>query len=145
MAWTNRNAFKTTCLSAAAGWMPSRKPVIWYAQGLSGAEPDAQGHAQVVAGSAVLVALVSPAYLASAWCRRELELFVRQTPQLEDGRLSRVINPPAPADTPPDAAARRHLMETVFPLAHHIAQALAALDTGPGTGAAAHPQPKPPA
>lgn len=145
-----------------------RKPVIWYDQRLSGDAAGPEEHAQTLADSAVLVALVSPAYLASGWCRRELELFVHQAPPVEVGRLSRVFPvhlqpeysghlPPALAQltgypafqrdsrrpwlpaAPQDTEARRQLMDMLSRLAQDIARVLQRLDAPLADGGAGPP------
>lgn len=157
-------------LDAVLAQRLGRKPVIWYDKRLSGDDPGPEAHAQVLANSAVMVALVSPAYLASGWCRRELELFVRQAPPVEVGRLSRVfpvhLQPERNIDLPPalaqltgyaafhrdsnrlllpaapqDADARRQLMDMLSRLAQDIARVLQRLDRPLADGGAVLPTP----
>ncbi len=145
-----------------------RKTRVWYDRRLSGDAPAAEEHAQALADSAVMVALVSPAYLASGWCRRELELFARQAPPVDGGRLSRIFpvllqpversqmpaqlvdvlgypahrpdsDRPWLASAPLDDAGKRHLMQMVAQLAAQIGQLLKQLETQPVDAGAALP------
>lgn len=137
-----------------------RKPAIWFdILGAAGIDP--QHHAQVLAGSAVMLVLLSPAYLASAWCRRELQQFVHLAPPVGDGQPGRLFlvhlqpvepgqlpaplaamvgyhadrtasGPPGQAAPAPDADARRHLLDMVHQLARDMARQLKSPAAPPG-------------
>jgi hypothetical protein len=95
-------------LDTRLGMLSARHVRIWRDQKLSGADQFDQSITDNIVTSNVLVAVITPAYLSSDWCRRELDTFlkgVEQTGGLTFGAQSRafvVFRMPVPRDQIPN-------------------------------------------
>src|SRR6516225_5527924 len=85
-----------------------RPITIWRDLKLGGADVFSEEIASELGRSAVLLSIVSPGYLESEWCRRELQLFTeatRQTGGIKIGnkaRIIKVLKTPVPRERLPE-------------------------------------------
>src|SRR5215471_10660393 len=68
-------------LDKALTWNLGHKPVIWRDQRLTGNEKFTNEIAEQLGKAAILISVLSPCYVESEWCRREIEEFCKAAEQ----------------------------------------------------------------
>ncbi len=90
-------------LEVRVGQLLGRKPRIFRDLKLDRAKPFPEELEQRLSTTTLLVCILSPGYVESAWCRRELTAFLRHESAVEAGRVFKVAKTHLKIDDHPEA------------------------------------------